>query len=502
MMVGAAFAWAVAAPPSPASDVPPSKDVRAHEEERRSHERAFLDAYIQKDWPAAEDALLKWIAVDGQNFVPYYNLACILGQQGRLEEAERMLRSAVTRGFADRVRLTTDPDLAPLRTSEEYHAIIDGWERIVSAQVERRLERARQTYPESMGYTYERDETGRLAYISAFDPEMFLFAKGQIGRLGLWWETQVLPSEEPWRTGKLPPAESWVIVILPTREDYQRWAASAYGEGWERIGGEYSHDQRRLIAMDIGSTLRHEYWHVLHWRHMERLGQRHPAWVMEGLCSLVEDVKEGPNGEMVPVPSWRTNMTKKASRAGTLAPLETLFALDQGKFLTQRPLAQYAHARSLFMFVMAQGSGKLREWYTAYVKGFSEDPTGKAAFETVFKKPLKEIDRDFRKWLKDVPEVAERIRPGMANLPFSVDMGTGDGVVVTSIPGAKGGGIRMRDVVTAIDGKAVRDLYEYARILAEYKPGVEVEVAYKKLVAGGKDTEHVVTKVRLIREPG
>ncbi len=447
---------------------------------------------------AAQDALLKWIALDGRNFVPYYNLACVLAKQGRIPEAERMLESAVTRGFADRLKLETDPDLEPLRETQTYKAIIAGWEQIVSAQVQNRLKIAHERYPASRGYTHEQDDAARIAYVSAFDDTLFAEAKGEIARLNQSWQTQVLPDKEPWRNGSAPPAEPWVIVLLPTRDDYRAWAQGSYGDMWERIGGEYDHDQRRLIAMDLGSTLRHEYWHVLHWRHMERLGQRHPAWVMEGLCSLVEDVKEGPAGEMVPVPSWRTNMTKRAAKLGGLMPLETLFALDPAKFLRNRPLAQYAHARSLFMYLASKGL--LRTWYSAYVENYKEDRTGKAAFEIVLKKPIKEIDKDFRQWLKQLPDVAVDIRPGMANLPFVVDAGAGEGVVVASIPGARGNGIKARDVITALNGRPVRDLYDYARLLSEFQPGVSIDVAYKRPMAKG-DAEHRTAKVLLIRQP-
>lgn len=532
--VGAVVANAAAKQPDsdPKKEPAPAQELIVRT--KAEIEREFLAAYKRKEWAAAQEWLLQWIAMDGANFVPYYNMACVQAQRGEIATAERMLESAVTRGFADRVRLMTDPDLAPLRETETYHAIIEGWERIVSAQVERRLEEARKRYREigdGGRYTYERDEPARLVYISAFEAESFAQGKTQLKTLLKWWETEVLPAEadEPFRTGKQPPAEPWVMVILPTRLDYLKWVTEAYGLGMaERIGGEYSHDQRRLIAMDLGSTLRHEYWHVLHWRHMERLGQRHPAWVMEGLCSLVEDVemesrgtsevrgsaaggeaaaKGSGDGAFRPLPSWRTNMTKRAAKVGTLMPLDTLLTLQHGTFVGNRPLAQYAHARALFMYLHTQG--KLRAWYTAYVKAYAQDSSGRVALEETLGKPLKEIDRDFRTWLKSVPEVAVEIRPGMANLPFDVDAGTGDGIVVVSIPGSKGNGIRARDILTAINGTPLHDLYDYMRILSDLKPGDEVEVEYRRPPSpnarpgdGGAATERQTTRVKLIRQPG
>jgi hypothetical protein len=132
---------------------------------------------------AAQDALLKWIAIDGRNFVPYYNLACVLARKGEIIQAERMLESAVTRGFTDRLKLTSDPDLAPLRETDTYKAIIAGWEQIVTAHVENRLKAAHERYPISRGYTHEQDDATRIAYVSAFDDTLFQEAKSEIARL-------------------------------------------------------------------------------------------------------------------------------------------------------------------------------------------------------------------------------------------------------------------------------------------------------------------------------
>src|SRR5690606_4633408 len=84
--------------------------------------------------------------------------------------------------------------------------------------------------------------------------------------------------------------DPWVIVFLPMPRDYARWAMGKFGPGWRQVGGSYSDDEKMLVTQDLGGTLRHEFWHVLHWRDQRRRGQLHPIWIMEGLCSLVEDV--------------------------------------------------------------------------------------------------------------------------------------------------------------------------------------------------------------------
>ncbi len=460
---------------------------------KRGAEQAFIAAFKAQDYAAAEDALLQWLGVDAQNFVPWYNMACVLSLQGKVPEAERMLTKAVTIGFADRRMLENDPHLNALRSTETYQAIVEGWDRIIKAQVESQLAAAKAKYTVEAGYVVERDEQTRLAFVSAFDARRMKQARSEIARLDRWWSTLVLPQDERWRFGERKAEQVWVMLLLPNAADFREWAQGKYGSAWERIGGEYSHDQKRLISKDLGSTLRHEYWHVLHWRHMEALGQRHPAWIMEGLCSLVEDVDNGIDGGMLALPSWRTNQAKRLSRLGRLMPLDVFFELEQSRFVRTRPLAQYAQGRALFMFLHERG--KLKQWYTTYVKNYQEDRTGRLAFELTFENDLKAVQRDLAMWLKNLPEVAETVRSGMAVLPVELETGsgwTGGGLRIISFPYERqAGGLKFGDVVTAINGQDLSDFYDYARILDALRPGQEVELAYERR------GEHATTSLKL-----
>src|SRR6185369_8534018 len=114
----------------------------------------------------------------------------------------------------------------------------------------------------------------------------------------------------------------------------------------------------------------HEFWHIMHWRDMDARAQQHPIWIMEGLCSLVEDVDTGPNGGMIPKPSWRTNMVRRLAKGGSLIPLEVLFATGYKTFMNDRPLAYYGESRALFLYLHQRG--KLKDWYTFYTAAFKE----------------------------------------------------------------------------------------------------------------------------------
>ena len=144
--------------PGPASDVPASEERLTKGQEIEQLRKRFLDAFKAKQFDAAEEALLRWIALDGRDFVPYYNMACTAAQQGNVDVGERMLQAAVIRGFGDRVKLVSDPDLEPLRSGETYKAILEGWDRIITA-----MERAGGVNPEaiaeSMKYMITRLET-------------------------------------------------------------------------------------------------------------------------------------------------------------------------------------------------------------------------------------------------------------------------------------------------------------------------------------------------------
>ncbi len=53
-----------------------------------------------------------------------YDLACMLAQAGRKKEALAALEKAVQLGFADRAKMESDPDLAPLRDSKRFRALL------------------------------------------------------------------------------------------------------------------------------------------------------------------------------------------------------------------------------------------------------------------------------------------------------------------------------------------------------------------------------------------
>jgi len=485
--------------------------------EKRRLQAEWFERFEKGDLAGAEAKLRRLVEIDRKNFVPWYNLACVLAEQGRIDDAMSALEESITWGFADLRRLQTDRHLAPLRRTMRYRAIVEGWEALLDAQASARIDALMEALAEGNGgrgrYIVQRDETLRLAYVSAFDESALGRTRAEVDKYASWWEAEVVALAPPPDTAGTPAAQDpWVIMLLPTPRDYARWALSKFGPGWRQVGGSYSDDEKVLVTQDLGGTLRHEFWHALHWRDQRRRGQLHPIWIMEGLCSLVEDVEEGPGGRMRALPSWRTNMAKRRERSGSLMPWEVLFDRNHKRFVTSSPLAHYAEARTIFLYIAEQG--KLAEWYAAYVEGFDEDPTGAAAMTAVFGKPLKDVEKDYRAWLRALPEVLEEIPRGGATLPFEVQLAAGgggqggDGVTIVSPPPVpprpqrvRGQPrppapprLRIRDVVTAIDGQPVRDMGELVRVLSKYSVGDEVEVEYRRGTETGTARVTLVAK--------
>lgn len=473
------------------SDIPTPHAQRQAREQRLNelNDRA-TQAFARRDYPEAEEALRAYLRLDSSGFVAWYNLACALALQEKVDEAADALVKAVEQGFNDLKQLQRDPDLAAVRGHPRYTRIVERWRDVLEAQGEANFAAVQRLYGER--YTYERDARLRLAYASAFDPGSFAQARAEIERLAEWGIGVIFP--ELAQEGKAGP-DPWVVVILPTREDFLKWAVGKYGpdavSAFGMIGGEYSHDAKRLISIDLGGTLRHEFFHVLHWRSSTRLGQSHPVWIQEGLCSLVEDYDVDGGGQVRPAPSWRTNMARRLARGSGFTDIQELAAMPRERFTGRNPLANYALARTFFLYLFERGV--LGEWYATYTETFREDPTGIKAVERVFDAPIAEVNRSWRAWVRSLPEVAEPDRPGRVALGLEVEDAAGEGLRITLAPRgvARDSGLRRGDIITAINGRPVRDINELHRILADYEVGEGVEVAYRRR------QEHGVTRVQL-----
>ncbi|MEQ8850898.1 MAG: PDZ domain-containing protein [Phycisphaerales bacterium] len=436
-----------------------------------------IDAFARNDFAAALEAYRAMPEVERRDGPTLYNMACAHAMLGDEDAAAERLLDAISWGFVDLFHMTHDDHLDPLRDHPEYRRILAGWNELLDSRGEADRDVLRDHFGE--GYRYEADEQLRLSYASAFEPYAHEDAVKQIEGVAAWAEELGLfnADEEIQPTREDP----WVMVILPTTRDFQLLTRGV------QIGGFYDRDRKRLVSRDIGPSLRHEFFHVLHWRDMDRRGQRHPLWIQEGLAAILEDVvgEAPPDGEgWTPAPSWRTNIVRRLEKGGALAKWRLFFEFDDRRFMNFRPSANYAQARAVFLYLLSEG--KLVDWYRAYVAGFDEDASGVVAMEQAFGKPLRDVERDYRAWVRSIPEVAEIARPGDASLGLQIGPGAGDGPVVAQVVAGSGRGgvgaerLRRRDVITAVDGETVRTLDDLYRVLGEFEPGDEVALSVRR----------------------
>ena len=444
----------------------------------------------------AEKLMREQLALDQDNFVIYYNLACVRALMKDGPGSAGLLTDAINQGFCDLYQLKRDPQLSLTRDQPAIKKLIDVWPAVLDQRLEDNLQRSKLIFTgKPKPYELTRDDRTRLAYLSAMDGKSTEQARADISRLYDWGIANVFPDLGDTEKAKL---DAWCVVILPTPKDFIRWAVASFGPGavtgMSGIGGSYTHDNKRLVAQDLGATLRHEFFHVLHWRSTVRLGQEHPIWIQEGLCSLVEDYESGPDGELKPVPSWRTNISKRLAGNGKLLPIKQLASILRERFTSSSPLGNYGQARTVFLYLFDKG--KLKDWYAAYTTGYRSDHTGVKAIEEVMGKPIADVDKEYRAWVRGLPMVAEQIKPGKASLGAEVDPGSGDGPVIAEVDRngpARKAGLKVGDVITAIDGSPTRDLNELIRLLGERDVGDQVEVSYRR---GGN---HGTAKLSLVR---
>lgn len=488
-----AMALALAAAPAAAQE---TRSAPAPEDERRSLEaqaNAFRAINAGK-LDEAERHLRGAIQIDDSNFVFHYNLACVLSMQENVDEGVAALLAAIERGFVDLRTLQNDGQLAAVRKDERIARLVAAWPTVLDRHLEANLASIAVLFNDpKTRYETTRDARLRIAVVSAMDPKSTELAHADIARLYDWGLAAVFEDlADPDKAGTDP----WATVVLPTGRDFGRWLIATFGRdaapSFSGIGGSYMHDQKRLVAQDLGATLRHEFFHVLHWRSATRLGQDHPVWIQEGLCSLVEDydLADGKAENLKPAASWRSNMARRILSAGTMLPIGKLAAVRHERFTGTTPLAHYAQARTFFLYLWT--TGKLKDWYRTYTTdrehGYRADRSGVKALEHVYGAPSTQIDKDYRAWLRELPQVAEQYRQGQATLGVEVELGTGDGPVIGAIPAdsrgkrnpARAAGLRMGDVITAIDGRPTRDLNELVRILGEHEAGDEVEISYRR----------------------
>jgi len=289
------------------------------------------------------------------------------------------------------------------------------------------------------GYTARIDGQRHIVYVSALDGKHL---DKTLRLLTAFTDAyrRTLPAATP----------AWnVTVVLPTVEDYRKGKLP-----FKRCAGFYSPAERRLVSIDRGRTLVHEFTHALHHADTAAAKQVHPVWVCEGLATLFEASRITPAG-LVPQVDRRLPALQRALKDNKAIPLRHLLAMDSEAFRKDAELA-YAEARYVMYYLYARGC--LADWYKRYKAAFLRDRNGLKALEATLGGRLFQIEPQWKQWVLQlrVPSYERRVQQG--RLGLEVKKGTAGVKVVGLVPGSAAeiaGRIRVNDIIETFNGHEI-----------------------------------------------
>jgi hypothetical protein len=503
--VGLTFALLLARGTTPAAAAPfrtpgaPPVEAAAADALRERIDRT-LEAHRWSDALPLIERFLKEVRRDP---IMLYNAACCHAQLGDRDAGAAALLDAVKAGFRDFDTMEEDPDLEPIREHPTYTAILEARDRVADQAKHADKRKSdptnltpgadRKTSPKpaegtdgsrrndeltlegcpqcdewrrqhgDKRYRYERNDQRRLNYATCLDEEMHRELRDLVEREADWLSEHLF--------GEAPSYDT--LIAIPTATDGKAYFPD------ESTSGIYVHHTRTLVARDIGESLQHEFVHLMHYGHMERLRQKHPIWIQEGLASLFEAYEfGGPEGIRF-LPNTRHNIIHRAVQSGVAMEWRKLFALTPQSFM-DRGSGLYPQVRSIFLYFADRG--KLKPFYEEYTRGFRDDDSGVKAIEKVFGKPLSDVERQWRAWVKAAGAIDDTIRAGDASLGIAITETPIGLKIKETLRGSavRAAGMRTGDVIVAIDGKAVRSSRELAVVIAAKRVGETVVVRYRR----------------------
>ncbi len=289
------------------------------------------------------------------------------------------------------------------------------------------------------GYVAQIDGYRRIVYVSALDGEHL--RRTQL-LISLYLDAQkktLFAKPLPWN----------LSVILPTTDDFRRLAENIKTKDCR---GFYVPGQRKLISIDRGSVLIHEFTHALHHADAADVRQVHPIWIKEGLATLFESSSITPAG-LEPSVGARLRTVQAAIRKGTLVPMDRLLSMGPRSFMSDANL-HYAQARYVMLYL--QRKNRLRSWYADYKKNYSKDTTGRAALQRALGNRVDLIERDWKNWIVKLKLPLGTYAKGQARLGLEVKDDRRGVKVVGVKPGssaAAAGRIRKGDIITILNGR-------------------------------------------------
>jgi len=400
------------------------------------------------------------LRLDPNDYLAWYNLACVHSRLGRPQRALACLNTALAKGYSDFRHMQRDPDLAALRDTAEYRAILARNEQVQRRRAERIRDALRRRF--GAGTICRVDHANKLVFATTIDAQTLEELRRHITALaeGLWNDLFTYRFEQ------------YVTIVVPAA------GAQIRLPGGARVPGYYTHGQRLLVARQIGMVMNHEFTHALHDADQDGLGQRHPIWITEGLATLYESSKVR-DGHVIPLPNHRLNLLKRLLARKRTIPWKHLFNYTQANFMS-KALISYSECRYIMMYLYQRGL--LRKWYEQYTQDYATDRSGRLAMEKVFGQPLEKIEADWKRWVRRLPAPPLRIAPGGAYIGVRVASQTDGLRIVAVVPGsgADKAGLKSGDVIVGLDGQRVVDRDALIRFVASRQVGDEVSVRFRR----------------------
>jgi hypothetical protein len=309
------------------------------------------------------------------------------------------------------------------------------------------------------GYTSKIDRQRHLIFISALDETHLKETSALLSSFHDGLRQTMGAAKSKWN----------ITIILPTVEDFPKLVSE------ENVAGVYYQKGRRLVALDRGDILLHEFTHALH--DADASGQQHPIWVAEGLATLFESAEVTAAG-LEPRVDTSVYRVQEAIDQRRTIPLEKLLANSREAFASQTALA---YAQSHYVMYYLYDQDKLRGFYRRLKEGYRKDPDGVKAFEHALSGRVSRIDEEWQRWAKKLRPTVDLGWSRRARLGAIVRAHKKGAEVVSLIrrsSAKRAGRLRVGDVITKFNGTLVAkpdDLYAAIRAAGGLQT-VEIEL--------------------------
>ena len=428
------------------------KDKRIRDLTRKS-----IEFMTNKQYDKAESALAEALKLDPQDPTNLYNMACVLALTSREDSAIEFLEKSADAGFLDFTHITHDTDLKSLYALPKFKVFIAKKDMYLRKSAEMIIDALKKRF--GPDYLYEIDDKDKLIFATNTDQVTLDSLKANLVRQAHSQWDQLFANQP----------DQYIAVVVPSPREFRKMIPIP------GVEGIYQHNSRTLIAKGLGFVTTHEFTHALHAADLDPLGQEHPIWLVEGMAVMFEKCEYEKNGSgkevLVPKDNDRLVQLQGHVRQKKTIPLARLLAMDQPEFMGNRVLECYAQSGSIVHYLYDKQL--LRKFYDAYKESFDKDKTGKLTMEKIVGKPLDEIEKDWKAWVVTrLPPVHKVALDG----PFlGVEFGeSNDGMLIQILkarsPASKAG-MRVGDVIIAMDGTETRDETTFTPVLASHKPG-------------------------------